>query len=346
MASIKRQIRRAMLRAFRSAGIFRLVRDSQWRSQRLLILCYHGVSLDDEHLWRPALYVEPKRLEQRLEILKRGDYKVLPLGEALLRLKAGTLPPRSIVLTFDDGGYDFYARAFPVLKSYGFPVTVYQTTYYVDRNLPLFNLMCSYLLWKGRGKVVAGRELGLGVSLDLRTEASRENAARIMVEAAENENLNSTQKNELASRLATMLDIDYRELQNRRILQLMNSREIGELATQGVDFQLHTHRHRAPMDEMKFRGEICQNRARLLEITRSMPEHFCYPSGVYDARFLSWLAQEKIISATTCDPALASAQTEALLLPRFVDTTGRTDLEFESWLTGAAELLTPMRGRG
>jgi peptidoglycan/xylan/chitin deacetylase (PgdA/CDA1 family) len=67
-------------------------------------------------------------LEQRLGILRAGDYNVL-LGEALQRLFAKELPPRSVSITFDNGTYDFYKQAYPILKRYGFPVTVYQTTF-------------------------------------------------------------------------------------------------------------------------------------------------------------------------------------------------------------------------
>ena len=39
----------AALRAARRMGAYALLRGSQWRAQRLLILCYHGISLADEH---------------------------------------------------------------------------------------------------------------------------------------------------------------------------------------------------------------------------------------------------------------------------------------------------------
>src|SRR5215469_12342095 len=169
-----RQMKLATLQLLKSGGIFDLVASSRWRQQRLLILCYHGISLNDEHRWRPGLYMEPAVLEQRLETLKRGSYAVLPLGESLEQLRAGTLPPRSVAITFDDGAYDFYKQAFPLLKSYGFPVTVYQTTYYTDFQRPVFNLITSYMLWKKRGESVAdGQEIGLPGPMDLRTEASR-----------------------------------------------------------------------------------------------------------------------------------------------------------------------------
>ncbi len=136
-ASMLSHIKLAALRMLKGAGIFELVADSRWRQQRLLILCYHGTSLADEHLWRPGLYMDPTTFGQRLEILKRGRYPVLPLVEGLQRLQHGTLPSRSVVITFDDGTYDFYKQAFPRLKSYGFPVTVYQTTYYTDFERPV-----------------------------------------------------------------------------------------------------------------------------------------------------------------------------------------------------------------
>ena len=85
---MRKQIRRATLHLLRNTGVFRLLRESEWRRQRLLILCYHGISLEDEHQWRPGLYMEPRTLEQRLGILRAGGYNVLPLGEALQRLYA------------------------------------------------------------------------------------------------------------------------------------------------------------------------------------------------------------------------------------------------------------------
>src|SRR3989442_6444798 len=122
-----------------------------------------------------SLHMEPRILEQRLGILRRDDYNVLPLGEALQRLFAKELPRRSVSITFDDGTYDFYKQAYPIVKRYGFPVTVYQTTYYSNRQVPVFNLICSYLLWKRRGSVFSnGKELGLNSTMDLRTEATRQ----------------------------------------------------------------------------------------------------------------------------------------------------------------------------
>jgi peptidoglycan/xylan/chitin deacetylase (PgdA/CDA1 family) len=339
-----KSLRLATMAALRTFGAFNLVTNSNWRQQRLLILCYHGTSLEDEHLWRPFLYINPQKLEQRLEYLKNEHYAVLPLAEGLQRLHSATLPPRSVVITFDDGTYDFYRQAHPLLKHYGFPVTVYQTTYYTSVEEPVFNLILSYMLWKRRDEVIfGGNDLGLSDGLDLRTDSSRLAIVRALLEIAERENRTGPQKGEIAARLARVLKIDYGQLKAKRIVQLMNARELQEIANDGVDVQLHTHRHRTPVDEVLFRKEIQENRTAIHKLTGTQPAHFCYPSGVYEMAFLPWLRKELVLSATTCDAGLATRRTESLLLPRYIDHQNRTQLEFESWVTGVGALAAVRR---
>lgn len=335
-----RPVKLATLRALRRGGIFRLVRESRWRQQRLLILCYHGTSLEDEHLWRPMLYIHPEKLRQRLEMIQRGRFSVLPLGEGLQRLRAGNLPPRSVAITFDDGFYDFFRHAYPLLKSYGFPATVYQTTYYTSIGRPVFRLICSYMLWMRRGQVIPdGGALGLPSPVDLRTDSSRSEVTRGLIEISERGNRTGLEKDEIAAQLARVLEIDYEALKAKRILQLMNDHEIKQVAAHGIDIQLHTHRHRTPEDERLFRREIEDNRSRIRGLIATEPVHFCYPSGQYRPEFLPWLRQEQVVSATTCDAGLAEQQSNSLLLPRFIDHQHRTEIEFESWLTGVGDLL-------
>jgi peptidoglycan/xylan/chitin deacetylase (PgdA/CDA1 family) len=339
-----RPVKLATLGVLRGSGIFRWVTNSHWRQQRLLILCYHGTSLDDEHLWRPELYIQPQKLGQRLESLKKGHFSVLPLGEGLQRLRAGTLPPRSVALTFDDGTYDFFRQAYPLLKQYSFPVTVYQTTYYTSVERPVFNLICSYMLWTRRGEVIAnGEGLGLQKPFDLRTQSSRSAVVQDLLEISERENRTGLEKDEIAAQLARVLKIDYDNLRAKRILQLMNERELQEISRNGVDVQLHTHRHRTPENEALFRKEIQENRSTIHRATATAPVHFCYPSGVYRPAFLPWLRKENVVSATTCDAGLAARQSENLLLPRFIDHQNRRQIEFESWITGVGDLLAVRR---
>jgi peptidoglycan/xylan/chitin deacetylase (PgdA/CDA1 family) len=317
------------------------MRESRWRQRRLLILCYHGLAIDEENKWRPALFLAPDRLQERFEMLKQGGYNVLPLGEGLDRLRRNDLPPRSVALTFDDGTYDFYRLTYPLLREFRFPATVYQTTYYCSRPMPVYSLICSYMLWKKRDSVL-GATPSIGVGQDVRLDQSESRSAALsqILAFADREQFSTEQKNQLAADLAYRLGVDYADLLRRRVLQLMSPVEIAELSTAGINFELHTHRHRTPRDQALFTNEIQDNRAALEAITKKRTRHFCYPSGDYDRMFLPWLDELGIVSATTCDPGLASARSRPLLLRRFVDTSGKTSLEFESWLTGVGDLLS------
>jgi len=339
-----RTVKLATLTLLKNLGISKLVADSSWRRKRLLILCYHGISLEDEHLWRPALYMETGKLQEHLELLREYECSVLPLAEALERLRARTLPPRSVAITFDDGMYDFYQQAFPLLKRHSYPATVYLSTYYMSRELPVFNLICSYMLWKRRGDVIpSGAEIGVHGKLDLRTEIARHSVVTSLMERADREQMSGPKKNDLAAQLAHLLNLDFAAIKSRRILQLMNAREVQEIAQGGADIQLHTHRHRTPDEEDLFLREIRDNRKCIQEIICKNALHFCYPSGVYRPKFLSWLRQEGIVSATTCDAGLATPQSNWLLLPRFIDNQRRARIDFESWLTGVGHLLAIRR---
>jgi len=339
--SVLRQLRKTSLSILNGSGVTSSVFSSDWRRTRLLVLCYHGISIEDEHEWLPRTYMTQATLRSRFEIIRSAGCAVLPLGEAIERLYAGTLPPKAVAITFDDGGFDFYCRAYSLLREFQFPVTVYQTTYYVDFAAPIFNLACSYLLWKSRGReLAASPNFGLQEAIRLDTEASRRFALHSLLSFVEKQNLSGAAKDELAAQLAEALEFDYGNFRARRLLQLMNPAEIAELSGQGIDFQLHTHRHRTPDDEALFRQEIRENRNRLREITGHEAVHFCYPSGVFQMKNLTWLAAESVISATTCQPHLASRSNHALLLPRFVDTSARSPVEFESWLSGVGSLIT------
>jgi peptidoglycan/xylan/chitin deacetylase (PgdA/CDA1 family) len=328
--------------------MFEAVRDSRWRRQRLLILGYHGVSLEDEHDWNPGAYMSPATFESRLAAIEHGGYTVLPLGEALAALHQSGLPPRSLAITFDDGYYDFYAKVFPALKARGLPATVYLTTYYCEFNRPIFKPICSYILWKARGlqSINVSPVTGEDRSFVLTTAKGREAVVESLAAFAERRRFGAQDKDELAAGLAALVGVDYAALRARRILHLMNANEVQELASHSVDFQLHTHRHTCPRDSVSFIREIRDNRSRIERFTSQAALHFCYPSGDCAREFLPWLASEGVASATTCEPGLVTTQSSPLLLPRFVDSEYVSPLTFEGWLTGAAALLPRRRSYG
>ena len=267
---------------------------------------------------------------------------VLPLGEALSRLQQGTLPPKAVAITFDDGGFDFYAKAFPILREFGFPATVYLTTSYCVFNRPVFNVMVSYLLWRSREQVLSWPEIfAEPVQLDAAGKSRVEETIRRL---AREQALSDEQKDDLLRKLAGKVGLDYGQLCAQRVLHLMTPLEAKAVADAGMDLQLHTHRHRTPRVREPFLREIEENRSIVQELSSAPAADFCYPCGVFLPEHFSFLREAGIRSATTCEGGLASRTDDFLRLPRVVDVGGMTAVEFESWISGLAVFL-PRRSR-
>jgi peptidoglycan/xylan/chitin deacetylase (PgdA/CDA1 family) len=339
--------KRALFAMAKRHGIFDLVADSEWRRRRLLILCYHGVSQDDEHEWNNELYVTPLHLRERLQFLRDEGYTILPLDEACRRMETRTLPPRAVTLTFDDGTVDFKREAVPILREFNAPATLYLTTYYVGVQLPVFNTMLAYVLWKARQSGVTAIPAQDGnAAIPLDTPAERDEAYRAIQEQASHDQLDAHGKNDLLARVARSVGVDYEALCERRILHLLSAEDVHSLPSDLIDVQLHTHRHCTPHDRGVFLRDLADNRHT---ITKIRPKghaliHFCYPSGDYRGELLNWLREAGIQYATTCVPGLAGLKSESLLLPRFLDAGPHSIEAFEAWTTGFAALL-PRRRR-
>lgn len=332
-----RELKSATLQIATSLGLHLALMNTEWRTNRLLILCYHGVSLEDEHLWNPELYMAAGLLRERFQMLKEMRANVIPLDQGVQALYAGSLPERSVAITFDDGSYDFHRLAWPLLREFGYPATVYLTTYYSDFNRPVFDVMCSYLLWKGRGQLLEFPEaLPSPILLD---DNGRRVALSKIRRLAFDRGLSGREKDALLMSVATQLKIDYDRLCSKRILHLMTPHEVAAVARDGIDIQLHTHRHRVSIHREKFRREIQQNRERIAASSATVTRHFCYPGGFYLSEFAGWLRDCGVISATTCQPGLAYRKTNPLLLPRLVDHTNLSRIEFLAWITGLGSLL-------
>lgn len=92
------------------------------------ILIYHRVGGGTSN----ELDLDVDSFHRQAEILTRHD--VVSLDDALDRLQAGDTSP-SVVLTFDDGFEDVYHHAWPVLRRYGLPFTVYLATDYMGTTM-------------------------------------------------------------------------------------------------------------------------------------------------------------------------------------------------------------------
>lgn len=337
--SLLRTAKLLTLNVGKSIGAFQVLSRSDWRKNHLLILAYHGVSLDDEHLWNPDLYISPDLFRRRMQALKDYGCNILPLADALQKLESGNLPTCSVVLTFDDGSSDFYARSFPILSEFGFPATVYLTSYYCNYNRPVFDTMCSYLLWKGRGRVLNVKGMMNGfASFDLRSAGGREKATVAIREFSRREKFSAKRKDELLISLAQRLDVDYQAILSKRILHLLSNEELVTLASEGIDIQLHTHRHHAPKTRESFMLELGENKNFIARFTK-LPHHFSYPDGAYSDCYGPWLDACDVTSATTCEPGLATNHSNPYKLPRLVDTSSLRLVELEGWISGFSNFL-------
>jgi peptidoglycan/xylan/chitin deacetylase (PgdA/CDA1 family) len=336
-----RHLRNVALTGLSAVGGFDRIADSPWRRKRLLVLCYHGVSLRDEHEWNPELFVTPAFLRRRFEILRDRGYSVLPLDEALARCANGTLPARSVVITFDDGLSDFAQLVAPLLGEFGYPATVYVTTYYSEKQWPVVPPILGYLLWKAGERLHSFEWPSAAIrhvaSDDLPTK--RRTILGRLERYADDRAMSGYERWDLTKSVAEKLGVDLATILRQRVLHIMTSDEIRSVASQGVDVQLHTHRHRVPRDPVLFEAEILENRRRLEALTGRKAEHFCYPNGVVFQECLPWLRHLGIASATTCESGLYSPALDPLLMPRFIDTLGQSELVFESWLSGASAAL-------
>ena len=95
--------------------------------QGVPVLMYHGFAEPGEAASRFILPVQ--QFARQIAWLKRLGYHVLTMDELLQHQTERTdLPARSVVITIDDGYGEVYSSVFPILKSHGFPATVFIVT--------------------------------------------------------------------------------------------------------------------------------------------------------------------------------------------------------------------------
>jgi peptidoglycan/xylan/chitin deacetylase (PgdA/CDA1 family) len=99
---------------------------------RPLVLGYHAISSS----WSSNLAVSQSLLRSHLSHLAQGGYVGLTATQAEVARVSGTLPSRSVVLTFDDG-YASTLQAAAILAEFGFPGTVFVVTEFMESGEPL-----------------------------------------------------------------------------------------------------------------------------------------------------------------------------------------------------------------
>ncbi|OGA98606.1 MAG: polysaccharide deacetylase [Burkholderiales bacterium RIFCSPHIGHO2_12_FULL_61_11] len=96
---------------------------------RLSVLIFHRVLPEPDPLFPDEMHV--RRFAEVCGWLKTW-FNVLPLDQAVARLKTGTLPARAACITFDDGYADNHYVAMPILQRHGLTATFFIATGFLD----------------------------------------------------------------------------------------------------------------------------------------------------------------------------------------------------------------------
>ncbi len=314
--------------------------------KKIRVLCYHGFTMEDEHRNVPGLFIEPREFEKRLNYLKTKGYQVVSLEQAYQNIKRGEDKKDQVVITIDDGYFSVLKEAAPLLREYQYPSTLYLTSYFFNKDCPVFTLAVGYMMWKSNKTHADFSALNIpSISKYTHCELTSKNKNKIAILIKEyGQPLKGNEKRvAILQNLGAVLGVDYQQLNRQRLFNLINEEELSELLDHGVDIQLHTHRHTFPVNHKIAQKEIQDNKSAIDPLLAKPMTHFCYPSGVWSTKHWEVLEEEDIATATTCVTGLVDNASQLLAWPRILDSSRVSQVEFEAEVSGFNELLRMVR---
>ena len=113
-------------------GVYTFLRELQ--KKRVIVLMYHGITrqhnplsnFDQKHVQHEKFEEQMKYLVQHYNLISLKDFMLWKQGEK-------KLPPKALLLTFDDGYRNVYTQLFPLFKKYQLPVTIFLPTQYLGK---------------------------------------------------------------------------------------------------------------------------------------------------------------------------------------------------------------------
>lgn len=262
-------------------------------SQVLRVLTYHRVA--DPALsphYYPRVTVLPQDFARQMAHVC-ARYSVVSMQQVLEAAQGKALPPRPLLITFDDATRDFAENALPVLRRYNLPAAVFVATAYPDQPERVFWWDALYAATEhaaqnGQAQV----ETSLG-RLPMQPASARKASFTTLREHIKA--LPHAQAMQFVGDLCEKLGAP--KLQN----DVLSWQELRQLAKQGVMLGAHTQTH--PMMSQISAQEIRQETAGSLhdlrrEIGDVLPI-FAYPSGGYTAEVIQLLREEGIQLAFT-----------------------------------------------
>jgi len=337
---MKDRLRHAMLWCVRLVGGFALAR--RLTRQAVMIIGWHGVSLEREHERFSSLFITPESLRRRLAFLAQ-HYTVIDLDELARQHASGTFKPRQVVLTFDDGFENFHVAAAPILREYSMPATNYIVSEYLETRAANYRMMVRDVARLAPARL-SEVTLPEGTTIPPAGSLSTlENAALKEFDAL---GPALSARAAYVDSLGRSLAVDVPALLAGRIWHSMAPDTLRSLAQEGFAMQLHTHSHFNVVDHADVAGEQVRLCRSAVEQTTGRPApHFCYPSGRWTKSIWPTLEREGVRTATTTRMGPNFPSTPLLALRRLMNGEDRTQLEFEFELSNLRWLLARTIGR-
>jgi peptidoglycan/xylan/chitin deacetylase (PgdA/CDA1 family) len=239
-----------------------------------------GGGLEEGFAPNAGLEVTPEFLDEVIGFVRDRDYDVLPLGEAVERLKSGGEGARPFaVFTLDDGYRDNYDYAWPVFRKHDCPFTIFIAPAITDGRCALW--------WRGLEALIAdSHRLSAeveGTTIDLVTETDSQKQAAFERLYWPLRQMPQARQRAWIAGLCAAHGIDLHAMCRAEAMTWDQVREIAAdpLCTIGA----HTVHHYAlaQLTTEEARAEIEGSRDRIADEIGKVPDLFAYPYGDADS---------------------------------------------------------------
>jgi peptidoglycan/xylan/chitin deacetylase (PgdA/CDA1 family) len=277
----------------------RLDRASPSRDNVLAVLTYHRVGSPGDAPWlHPGLIsATPQAFAEQMKFLS-AHYRVVSMDQVLeARHGRCSLPPRSVLLTFDDAYADFAEHAWPVLRGFGLPVTLFVPTEFPgDPERRFWWDRLHHAFVTGECRAALGTLAG---TLPMATEANRQRSAAVL-----RGHLKMLSHEELVAEVERLEDM--LRPPPAPAGSVLGWPELNRLMAEGVTLGAHTRTHPL-LNRLAVRhlqGEIAGSIQDLLRETGRTPDAFAYPGGAFDARVVEAVEEAGLAVAFTTRPGV------------------------------------------
>ncbi len=243
-------------------------------------------------------------------------FNVLPLDAAVRRLDEGSLPPRALAITFDDGYADNHDVALPILARHRLPATFFVATGFLDGGRMWNDTVIESIRHCDRPRLdLAALGIdGLGTQ-PLGDAAARRAAIDRVLKAIKYRPID--ERLALTRRLAALAGVRPSDH------LMMRSEQVRALHRAGMQIGAHTVSHPilAKLPDDLARAEIFHSKQRLESLLDAPVPLFAYPNGKpgedYDARSVAIARAAGFSAAVTTAKGVADQRTDRFQLPRF-----------------------------